>query len=255
MRARSLMMSAAALMVACTLTGCSVLNQIVGQDNWKEWTPDQTSLQISQSGSVTETIIDTLDENYYNADELQDMIARSVREYNTEQGSQVISVPAYSADQGKINLVLVYKTPQDYASYNQVTFLNGSMLDVQMSGITFPDTFQKIDGTSVSENSVSSEEALSHKEYSAAVTAADHVIQVPGQIRYLSENAELVNSHVARPAGENAQSSQPETEAGLVLPSNAVYYGTEDTSQSAEPSQDQEELMYIIYEEDQESST
>ena len=136
MKAKSLMAGALVLGVTLAVTGCSVLDQVVGWDDWKDWTPTQTSLQISAGGSVTESIFDTLDQNYYNADELQDLVARSVKSYNAEHGDHAISVPAYSAENGKVTLTLVYRTPEDYASYNQVSFADGSMLDGQMSGIT-----------------------------------------------------------------------------------------------------------------------
>ena len=253
MEAKGLMAGALVLGVTLAVTGCSVLDQVVGRDDWKDWTPTQTSLQISAGGSVTESIFDTLDQNYYNADELQDLVARSVNSYNAEHGDHAISVPAYSAENGKIALTLVYRTPEDYASYNQVSFADGPMLDVQMSGITFPDTFLKANGSNLTDQGVSSDEALSHKEYSATVTVADHVVQVPGQIRYLSENAELVNSHVAQPKQQGETDAASET--GLVLPSNAVYYGTEGETEEAEPAVKTQQLMYIIYEKDAEQST
>ncbi len=253
MKAKSLMAGALVLGVTLAVTGCSVLDQVVGRDDWKDWTPTQTSLQISADGSVTESIFDTLDQDYYNADELQDLVARSVKSYNAEHGGHAISVPAYSAENGKIALTLVYQTPEDYASYNQVSFADGPMLDVQMSGITFPDTFLKVNGSNLTDQSVSSDEALSHKEYSAAVTVADHAVQVPGQIRYLSANAELINSHAAQPKLQEETDTASET--GLVLPSNAVYYGTESETEEAEPAAKTQQLMYIIYEKDAEQST
>lgn len=253
MKHRGLCMCAAAVCVSIAVSGCSTLDQIVGKDNWKDWTPDSTSLQISGSGSITETIIDTLDESYYDADELQDMIARSVREYNEEHGENAITVPDYTAENGRIGLVLVYSTPDDYSAYNQVPFFEGPMLDVQMSGITFPGSFRKVSGSVVSEDDVSSDEALSHKEYSIAVTNADHVVQVPGQIRYISSNAELVNSHTAKPAAET-QTQETQKQTGLVLPSNAVWYETE-AEEDADLDPKAEEQIYIIYEEDPEPST
>lgn len=68
MKAKILMAGALVLGVTLAVTGCSVLDQVVGRDDWKDWTPTQTSLQISAGGSVKESIFDTLDQNYYNAE-------------------------------------------------------------------------------------------------------------------------------------------------------------------------------------------
>lgn len=253
MKLRSVFLGAAALCISLSVTGCDTLDQIVGSDEWEKWTPEQTSLQISLGGTVTETIFDTLDESYYDADELQDLIARSVRIYNEEHGENSITVPAYSAQNGKIYLVLTYAKPEDYASYNEVNFFNGSILSAQMNGLAYPDTFLKVNGTSASE-SVSSEEALSHKEYSIAVADTEHVVQVPGQIRFVSENAEIVNSHTASPKPAKEEEKQEET--GLVLPSRAVYYETEDTEAvDADLSSQKESDFFIIYEADSEPTT
>ena len=253
MKRLAIMTCAALAGVSLLVTGCSTLDRIVGKDDWQQWSPQQTSLQISGGGSVTETIIDRLDEAYYDADELQDMIARSVNEYNGEHGENSITVPAYTAEDGRITLVLVYRTPDDYAAYNDVSYYQGTMLEVQMKGITFPDTFREITGSGLSYENVASEEALSHKEYSMVATAADHVVQVPGKIRYLSGNAEPVNSHVAAPVSlpEEKETERP----GLVLPSNAVYYETEEDGEDPDLSPQKPDMMYIIYEEDQKAET
>lgn len=248
------MAAAAAVLLSVTVTGCDTLDQIVGADEWEKWVPEQTSLQIARSGSITETIFDSLDESYYDADELQDMIARTVRIYNEEHGEDAITVPAYSAENGSIGLTLVYKTPEDYASYNGVDFFSGSILNAQMNSITFPDSFLEV--KSLSETAVvSSEEALSHKEFSIAVADVDHVVQVPGQIRYISGNAEVINSHVASPTGGEAE-TEAQRETGLVLPSSAVYYETEEgRSADADLSSRKESDFYIIYEPDSEPVT
>ena len=67
-----------AAIIACAwiLSGCSMLDQIIGEDDWKSWTPDSNSIQVHADGSLTETIFDTLDKSWYAGNELQDMIAR-----------------------------------------------------------------------------------------------------------------------------------------------------------------------------------
>lgn len=253
MRHRGFLIGTAALLAAFSVTGCDMLDQIVGADDWEEWTPDQTSLQLSLDGGVTETIFDTLDQSYYNADELQDMIAKSVRLYNEEHGEDSIGVPGFSAENGKIQLTMTYKSPEDYTAYNDLNLFNGSILEAQMGGITFPDTFLKVDGGSGAE-SVSSEEALSHKELSAAVADSGHVVQVPGRILYISGNAEYVNSHVAAPKADAGPETE-QKETGLVLPSNAVYYETEPEEEGidADLSTQKESDFFIIYEADRKS--
>jgi len=237
----------AAVLVSCLLTGCSVLNQIVGADDWESWVPDSTSVLISGSGTVTEVLMDTLDESWYDENELQDLIARSVREYNEAHETDSITVTAYSVENGDVSLTMEYKTPEDYSEYNNIAFFSGSMLEAEMEGYLFEGPFYEVSAASVSDTESDREEVMSHKEYQVVIAGEGRVIQVPGAIKYVSAGTQCVNSHVAK-AEETASD---ETEAGLVLPSNAVYYT--DPSEDERDISDEEKdrsYIYIIYEYD-----
>ena len=91
---------AAMIVCVCYLSGCSMLDRIIGADDWKEWTPETTSIQVHADGSLTETIFDTLDQTWYQGNELQDMIARSMNEYNASHEDGAIQVTSYSDADG-----------------------------------------------------------------------------------------------------------------------------------------------------------
>ena len=118
MRRAEIGICAAAAAAACILTGCSMLDQVVGADDWKSWKPAATTLQVYQDGSLTETILDTLNQSYYDADELQDMVARSVRLYNEDAGEAALNVTEYTVEQQNLKLVIQYASGEDYRSYN-----------------------------------------------------------------------------------------------------------------------------------------
>lgn len=212
---------AAAIAIAVFLTGCSTLDRIVGADDWKDWTPDSTSIQVSADDSVTETIFDTLDQSWYEGNELQDMIARSMNEYNEGHTPGAVNVKSYSDADGQVKVVIRYQTGDDFSEYNNVMFFAGSILEAQMKGFLFDSPFYVVDGAELSGGAIDSSEPLSHKEYSVVISDGTHVVQVPGEIRYVSDGARLVNSHVA-----TAESSEGES---VSVPS-----------------------LYIIYEKDQE---
>lgn len=210
------------IVCVCCLCGCSLLDQVIGADDWKDWTPDTTSLQVHGDESVTETIFDSLDQTWYEGNELQDMIARSMNEYNESHGDGAIHVTSYSDEGGKVQVVIEYRTGEDFAGYNNTQFCCGSMLDAQMEGFLFEGTYYETDGNRLKGEAVDSSEPLSHKEYSVVISDGTHVVQVPGEIRYVSAGAQLVNSHVAKRAD-----AQPDDSA----------------------------LLYVIYEKDREEYT
>ena len=46
MRRAEIGICSAAAAAACILTGCSMLDQVVGADDWKSWKPAATTLQV-----------------------------------------------------------------------------------------------------------------------------------------------------------------------------------------------------------------
>ncbi len=236
---------AAAVSAALLLTGCSMLDQVIGVDSWKEWTPSRTSLQVYGDGTVTETIFDRLDQDWYTGDELQDMIARSMNEYNAENGAGSLNVTEYSDEGGEVRVKLVYKTPEDYVRYNNVVFFSGSMLEAEMEGYLFTGPFSSVEGSEIMAKDLDASEPLAHKEYSVVVSDGLHAVQVPGKIRYVSSNGTVINSHAAAPAGISADT---ETEGDTVYLTGDPGNGSEVSDRELDAS-----LLYIIYEKDQDA--
>lgn len=238
--------AAAVVATAFLLTGCTMLDQIVGTESWKEWTPEKTSLQVYGDGSVAETIFDHLDQAWYTGDELQDMIARSMNEYNAANGENALNVTEYSDEGGDVRVRLIYRTAEDYARYNNVTFFSGSMLDAEMEGYLFTGPFNSVDASGIKEEGVDTSEPLSHKEYQVVITDGGHVVQVPGEVRYISSNAEVVNSHVIQPAASLAAAETESAAADNIT-------GDPETGEGVSDKDADRTYLYIIYEKDQEA--
>ena len=160
---------AALILSVCLLSGCSTLDRIIGADDWRDWTPDGTSIQIHPDGSVTETIIDTLDQSWYQGNELQDMIARSMNEYNESHSPGSVNVTSYNDTGGEVNVVIQYRSGKDFADYNNTEFCCGSMLDAQMEGFLFEGPFHAVKGSDLSSEPLDASEPLSHKEFSVVI--------------------------------------------------------------------------------------
>ena len=199
-----------AAMIVCvfSLSGCSTLDRIIGAEDWRDWTPQTTSIQVHADESLTETIFDTLDQSWYEGNELQDMIAPSMNEYNASHTAGAVNVTSYSDADGKVKVSIDYRTGDDFAEYNNTVFCCGSMLDAQLKGFLFEGTFYEADGSKLRSEALDAAVPLSHKEYSVVISDGTHVIQVPGEIRYVNEGVQLENSHVAKRA-EDAQTEDP----------------------------------------------
>ncbi|MDD2959906.1 MAG: hypothetical protein PHE06_11620 [Lachnospiraceae bacterium] len=228
---------AAVIMCTLTLSACSLPSK-------NEWKPEETSLQVKKDGTLTETVIDQLDETYYNSQELESMIKSSVSEYNQKHGADAITVTALTLENNQVNLTLDYKSAEDYADYNNVKFYNGSMLGAEMDGYLFYNTFKQVDEGTVTKDQLSNEEPLKHKEYQVLVTDLLHVVQVPGDVVYVSENGYPADERVVKPSGESAAK---DGENELVLPSDTAYVPEEDTA-AVSTTDLEKTYLYIIYE-------
>lgn len=209
----------------------------------EDWNPGETYLVVQEDGTLTETVIDRLDQNYYNAEELGQMITSTVGEYNQDHGADAVIVDSLSLENNQVILTMTYKTAGDYADYNNVRFYNGSMLGAELEGYLFYNEFRKVnDGVAESEN-ITNEEPLKHKEYQVLVTDDSHLVQVTGDVVYVSANASPMGKREVQPVEEVEEVEQE----GLVLPSSAVY--VEEKEETPVTAKDLEKnYVYIIYE-------
>ena len=209
-RAAAMLFLAAMVMI----TGCEAKNDV-------SWTPDRTALQADETGTLTETLIDTFDQTYYSSSELESMIDEAVRTYNAEQGAEAVTKVSYTSQDGQVELVLQYRSGQDMARFNNEKAFNGSMLGAQMEGYQFDCNFRRVADGVTSEEIISNEEPLSHKEYQVLICNPVYTVEVPGKIAYVSENAVTTAEKIA-----------------------AARTGTVDQADSTED----QKLLYVIYE-------
>lgn len=239
MRSRLGGIIAAVLMCTLMLGGCDMLDEVLEEQAWE---PGQTALEVREDGTVTETVIDQLDQNYYSSAELESMVNSSVSEYNQEHGADAVTVDSLTIENNQVTLAMTYRTPEDYANYNNVRFYNGSMLGAEMDGYLFYNQFQQVEKGEVIQEGLTNEEPLKHKELQVLVTDTSHAVKVPGDVVYISSNGAPMGRKEVEPASDETSSEQE----GLVLPSNAVY--TEEDHSPVTAKDLEKTYLYIIYE-------
>ncbi len=212
--------SAAGIMLAgmTVLTGCGAKQQTV-------YEPVRTALELHEDGTLTETIIDVLDESWYSSSELENMIADTVQTYNAQSGSDAVAYDGFTVENGQVQVQLNYAGGSDYASYNHMQFFTGSMLSAQMEGYLFNTSFYKVSSGVTSSDSISSDEPLSHKEYQVLIGDTSHEYHVPGRITYISSNAVTVDAYTAQAVqGDNENHAADETASGTEADSQQLIY-------------------------------
>lgn len=217
------------------LGGCEMLEQ-------ETWTPEEAdAIELHKDGSITESIQETLDAAYYDSSELQAMVNAEVQEYNGKNGEDSVKVKSYRAEGDTVKLVLTYASAEDYAQFNNVEFSYGSLIHAQLEGYLFDVPYQRISGGSAVQT-VSGSEVIKHMDADVLVVRAPLEIKVPGSVLFTSTNAEMISDNIVHATGESAQEEEPE----LVLPSNTVYHGEEETFEETQAAN----RVYIIFEKD-----
>lgn len=230
------------LVVAAVAAGMMALNgcEMLSQDTWEPQEPD--AISIDKDGGITEYIQEELNEAYYDATELQNMIDSEVSSYNAEHGESAVKVSKYEAADGRVNLTMEYATAADYAQFNNVEFYYGSMINAQIEGYLFDASYKKVQNGVVEGSAVSGSEVIKELAQQVLVVKAPLEVHVPGTVLYTSTNAEVRAADVVNATGD----SEEEEEEGLVLPSNAVYRGEEASLEEQEAAN----RVYIIFEMD-----
>lgn len=220
MRAGKIAAVAALGMGVMLLGGCDMLNR---QQKWEP--QEDAAISISEDGVITEYVNDTLDESYYSASELEKMITSDVADYNAAHGENTIQVKSYeAADGGKVSLVMEYATADDYATFNNVEFYSGSMINAQLAGYLFDGSFKKVKNGVVQGSSVSGSEVIKSMSAEVLVVTAPLEVHVPGTVLYTTDNAEVLASDDVNATGKTAEEA---ADTGLELPSKQVYMGEE----------------------------
>lgn len=175
----------ATLVLAFCLGGCgqSKLPQVI----------DRTTISLSKDGTVRLYLVDSFDKDYYDLEELTDMVIQEAEEYNsavlTLQGEDSpVTVQEVGKVTGRVNLVSVvydFDSTAIYEDFCKQFFFYGTVGEAGLQNIQFDRPIY-----SVKDNTLLDAEQMSaHKEKKVIVTDARNVIYFPGKVTYVSEGA------------------------------------------------------------------
>lgn len=144
-----------------------------------------TSLQVDDTGAVTETIIETKDGDY-TEDELSAYIRKSISAYNSGDDSAV-SLDSCKIDGNAVKIVMNYKTVQDYSGYNGVTCFLGTLQEAEDAGYDINQSWVTASGDAAAADDLSQISARK-KEWKVFIVSEPVYVRVPDKILYTTEN-------------------------------------------------------------------
>ena len=180
--------------IMAVFTACSSIQNI-----------DKTTVVVDKNGGVTEVLVDTLDQDYYEAGGIQELADQKATEYNSKAGKDAVKVDSFKEEDKKIRLVMKYEAATDYKEFNGKEFFAGTISDAYDAGYTFTD----MNGADGAEK-LSADQVLEMGESHIVIWEATVPVRIPAKALYASANVKMADKKEAEPVAqeENGDSAE-----------------------------------------------
>ncbi len=121
-------------MTALWLCGCNNLGIKENKDSNTALT-NETVISISKEGKITTAMAESFGADYYQQDELQNMILSEAAAYNAEKGEDCIGVEKVQTEKGIVNVIMKFDGAECYADYKETTFFVGTIAEAKEKGL------------------------------------------------------------------------------------------------------------------------
>lgn len=92
------------------------------------------SLSILADGSIKSVIIEDFSENYYNVDDLTEMILETIAEYQKEAPDSAIALETCELVEQQVRVVMKYNSAETYSGYNNEALFVGTVQEAYGEG-------------------------------------------------------------------------------------------------------------------------
>lgn len=150
---------------------------------------------VGKKGSVISLDIEELNQDYYDAEELENYVNDAVSEYNEAYGRNSVKVQELTVEEGTARLQMKYKTAADYSTFNGIELYQGKVIDSLAAGYVFDGEFARVEDGKVI-GAATKQEIYTEDDLEVVIIRANTDVQVEGEICYVScENVELTGTN------------------------------------------------------------
>lgn len=161
----------------------------------QEQTVSEAGVTVEKDGTITSVLTDSFEKDFYDLEDLRDMIRLEASAYNQEKGGERIGLESLEMNGSNCVAVMKYQSFEDYAEYNEVPFFAGTVKEAEAAGIDTAVTWLQAGSGTVTEW----KEIETAQDYRLVVWYGDMPVAAPGKIRYYSDNLTLVGAKKAEP--------------------------------------------------------
>jgi hypothetical protein len=182
-------------------------------------TSDISSVSVEKDGTITHQIVGYFEQNYYDADSLEELATERIEEYCEDQSEGAVSLLSVEQENSKVSLSLQYASPEDYSGFNNRTLYVGTLeeakdLDYDLEKIAFISTKNEPE-------ELGAIEEPDQKQIVIIATKAGEelLVNTYGKVLYINQSADSdmevsvdgkKSVHIINPASEDESSEQEE---------------------------------------------
>lgn len=169
-----------AVSLIALLTGCSETADF-----------SKSGVEVSEDQTITAVIMEDFSADYYQMEELIQFVNEDIQSYNTEVGSNVVSIGDYSLDNGTITLQLAFTNYDAYNGYMPEEVFVGNLQGAYDRGYNFDRTLYVAgkDG-----DTIVKEDLLNMGNAKVVVITGDLCVRCPSKILYYSTGMTLLDN-------------------------------------------------------------
>ncbi|MCR4788337.1 MAG: hypothetical protein K5888_07115 [Lachnospiraceae bacterium] len=154
----------------------------------KAKTEDQeNNIIIKKDRSIISNIVEDFGQNYYDIDELNEMIGNEVNKYD-QLHPDAVSYENAVLEEGKVKLSITFKTSDDYSSFNNEKLFVGNSAEALLKGYSLDVILSESDDPT---KTIAGVDIKAMTDETIVILDFDGNVHLPSEARYVSDNVTL----------------------------------------------------------------
>lgn len=147
-----------------------------------------TGISINKDGSIKSYITESFDKDYYQKEELQQMILSEAASYNRSTGQGSITVEKVEVAENIARVEMTYASAADYSAFNETAFFVGSPVQAKKAGYDLNVVLSSVKDEN---DTIGEADILAMEGMMLLITDAPEKIALPGKAVYADDHAVL----------------------------------------------------------------
>ncbi len=147
----------------------------------------ETTLYIEKNGEVTEAIVESWDESFFDEKDLKSDINDEIKDFKSINKDASISMENLEIEDKKARVSMKYDSIASYSGFNKVDAFQGTISEAQSQGYTFDGEYISTD----KKPSITVDELDGSNKYCVVILSENQKISTDFKILYASDNVKV----------------------------------------------------------------